>query len=63
MVAVSFLTPAQLVGYLALVLGVSAFLQKSDTRLKVVRALADLPRTGSEPHSILPPTSWRRYPP
>jgi len=42
MVAVSFLTPAQLVGYLALVLGVSAFLQKSDTRLKVLIALESI---------------------
>ena len=29
-------SPAQLVGYVALVLGVSAFLQKSDTRLKIL---------------------------
>ena len=32
----SLLSPAQLVGYVALVLGVAAFLQKSDTRLKVL---------------------------
>ena len=29
-------SPAQLLGYMALVLGVAAFLQKSDTRLKVL---------------------------
>ena len=38
MVLSSFFTAAQLVGYVALVLGVSAFLQKSDTRLKVLIA-------------------------
>lgn len=32
----SLVSPAQLVGYVALVLGVSAFLQKSDTKLKVL---------------------------
>lgn len=34
----SLLSPAQLVGYVALVLGVAAFLQKCDTRLKVLIA-------------------------
>jgi len=34
----SYFSPAQLLGYLALVLGVSAFLQKSDKRLKVLMA-------------------------
>lgn len=34
----SLVSPAQLVGYVALVLGVSAFLQKSDTKLKVLIA-------------------------
>jgi hypothetical protein len=34
--AASFLSPAQLLGYLALVLGVAAFSQKSDVRLKVL---------------------------
>lgn len=38
MVTVSFLSPAQLVGYVALVLGVAAFSQKSDARLKVLIA-------------------------
>lgn len=38
MIAASYLSPAQLVGYLALVLGVAAFAQKSDTRLKVLIA-------------------------
>ena len=38
MIAGSFFTPAQLLGYLALVLGVAGFLQKSDTRLKVLIA-------------------------
>lgn len=42
MVAASFFTPAQLVGYVALVLGVSAFLQRSDTRLKVLIACESL---------------------
>lgn len=32
----SFFSPTQLVGYAALVLGVAAFLQKNDTRLKVL---------------------------
>lgn len=32
----SFFSPVQLVGYVALVLGVAAFLQKDDTRLKVL---------------------------
>ena len=35
---IAFGSPAQLAGYVALVLGVSAFLQKSDTRLKVLIA-------------------------
>ena len=34
----SFFTPAQILGYVALVLGVAAFLQKSDTRLKMLIA-------------------------
>ena len=38
MIAGSFVSPAQLVGYVALVLGVSAFLQRNDTRLKVLIA-------------------------
>lgn len=38
MTALAFFSPAQLIGYVALVLGVSAFLQKSDTRLKVLIA-------------------------
>ncbi len=38
MTALAFFSPAQLLGYVALVLGVSAFLQKSDTRLKVLIA-------------------------
>jgi hypothetical protein len=38
MIAASFVTPAQLVGYVALVLGVAAFLQRCDTRLKVLIA-------------------------
>lgn len=38
MIAASFITPAQLVGYVALVLGVAAFLQRCDTRLKVLIA-------------------------
>lgn len=38
MVTASFLSPAQLVGYVALVLGVAAFSQRSDTRLKVLIA-------------------------
>jgi hypothetical protein len=36
MVWATLITPAQLVGYVALVLGVLAFLQRSDTRLKVL---------------------------
>ncbi len=36
MVTASYWSPAQLVGYVALVLGVAAFSQKSDTRLKVL---------------------------
>lgn len=38
MVAATFFTPAQLVGYVALVLGVLAFLQRCDTRLKMLIA-------------------------
>ena len=38
MFAVSFFTPAQMFGYAALILGVSAFLQKSDKRLKILIA-------------------------
>jgi hypothetical protein len=38
MAFVAFFAPAQLVGYVALVLGVSAFLQRCDTRLKVLIA-------------------------
>ncbi len=38
MTTASLFTPAQLVGYVALVLGVAAFLQRSDTRLKVLIA-------------------------
>jgi hypothetical protein len=38
----SYLSPAQLVGYVALDLGVAAFLQKSDTRLKVLIAAESL---------------------
>ena len=36
---VSFSSPAQCVGYLAFILGVSAFAQKNDRRLKVLNAL------------------------
>ncbi len=36
MIAGSFFLPAQILGYVALVLGVAAFSQKSDTRLKVL---------------------------
>ncbi len=36
MIAASFASPAQIVGYVALVLGVAAFLQRCDTRLKVL---------------------------
>jgi hypothetical protein len=65
MIAGSFLSPAQLVGYVALVLGVSAFLQRSDTRLKVLIAceslayvahfilLGNLPASGSALTSCL----------
>jgi hypothetical protein len=38
MIAGSLFTPSQILGYVALVLGVAAFLQKSDTRLKVLIA-------------------------
>jgi len=38
MMAGSFFTPAQILGYVALIFGVAAFLQKSDTRLKVLIA-------------------------
>jgi hypothetical protein len=34
--SIAWFSPAQIVGYAALVLGVSAFLQKSDKRLKVL---------------------------
>jgi len=36
------LSPAQLVGYIALILGVTAFLQKSDRRLKFFNAVQSL---------------------
>jgi hypothetical protein len=36
---VNFFSPAQCVGYLAFILGVSAFAQKNDRRLKVLNAL------------------------
>jgi len=42
MIIGSLVSPAQLVGYVALVLGVSAFLQKSDTKLKVLIAVESL---------------------
>jgi hypothetical protein len=42
MIAGSYLSPAQLVGYVALVLGVAGFMQKSDTRLKVLMACEGL---------------------
>ena len=38
MIAGSFYSPAQILGYVALILGIAAFLQKSDTRLKVLIA-------------------------
>jgi len=38
----TLLAPAQLIGYVALILGVSAFLQKNDTRLKVLVACESL---------------------
>ncbi len=38
MIAGSFFSPAQILGYVALIFGVSAFLQKNDTRLKVLIA-------------------------
>ena len=42
MIAGSLFTPAQILGYVALVLGVAAFLQKSDTRLKVLIAVESI---------------------
>lgn len=38
MIAGFFYSPAQILGYVALILGIAAFLQKSDTRLKVLIA-------------------------
>lgn len=38
----SFLSPAQLLGYLAFALGVAAFLQRSDRRLKLLLAVESL---------------------
>jgi len=38
MIAGTYFTPAQILGYVALVLGIAGFLQKSDTRLKVLIA-------------------------
>ena len=38
MITGTLFSPAQMLGYVALILGVSAFLQKSDTRLKVLIA-------------------------
>ncbi|NLH83346.1 MAG: YgjV family protein [Phyllobacteriaceae bacterium] len=40
-----FFSPAQLVGYVAFVLGVAAFLQKSDVRLKFLNAAETLAYT------------------
>lgn len=37
-----FLSPAQLVGYLAFALGITAFLQRSDRRLKLLNAAQSL---------------------
>jgi hypothetical protein len=37
-----FLSPAQIVGYLAFVLGVAAFLQKNDVRLKWLNAIQNI---------------------
>ena len=42
MIAGALFSPAQMLGYVALVLGVSAFLQKSDTRLKALIAAESL---------------------
>jgi hypothetical protein len=42
MTAAQIFAPAQLVGYLALVLGISAFLQKKDQRLRLLNATQSL---------------------